>query len=338
MLKVNVALPNGHAELLTLLPSSTVQDVRTEAQRAFGKKYLRLITAKNRILLNPDKTLEEAEIEDGECLTALVPQPQLAATKRAFALWCHGHSAVVTWGQPRYGGDSWAVQDRLRGVQQIQASYSAFAAILEDGSVVAWGNADYGGDTSAVGDQLKGVQQIQATWVAFAAILEDGSVVTWGDADAGGDSSAVADQLKRVLQIQATNVAFAAILEDGFVVTWGDADYGGDSSAIQDQLKGVLQIQATNVAFAAILEDGSVITWGGADAGGDSSAVQDQLRGVQQIQATWGAPPPASCTSTCSAPPGPRADKSTGCEGEENLQGILWPPASRRARRPRALC
>ena len=89
MLRVNVALPNGHAELLTLLPSSTVQDVRTKAQQAFGKKYLKLITAKNRVLVNFEQTLKEAEIEDGECLTALVLQPQLAATggaKAGFAL------------------------------------------------------------------------------------------------------------------------------------------------------------------------------------------------------------------------------------------------------------
>ena len=215
MLKVNVALPNGHAELLTLLPSSTVQDVRTKAQRAFGKKYLRLVTSKNQVLMDSDKTLEETEIEDGECLTALVLQPQLAATKSAFALWCHGDSAVVTWGA---------------------------------------------------------------------------------------------------------------------------ADDGGNSSPVRDQLRGVQKIQATNYAFAALLEDGSVVAWGSARQGGDSSAVRDQLKGVQQIQASRGAPPPASCTSTCSAPPGPCADKSTGCEGEENLQGILWPPASRRARRPRALC
>ena len=91
MIQVNVALPNGHAELLTLLPSSTVQDVRTKAQRTFGKKYLRLITAKNRVL-DPDKTLEEAGVENGECLTALVLLPQLAATKRAFAF-------VLSWRQ-----------------------------------------------------------------------------------------------------------------------------------------------------------------------------------------------------------------------------------------------
>ena len=206
MLKINVALPNGHAELLTLLPSSTVQDVRTEAQRAFGKKYLRLVTAKNRVLMNSDKTLDEAEIEDGECLTALVLQPQLAATSSAFALWCHGNSTIVTWGDP-HGSNRLAVRDQRKGVQQIQASFEAFAAILEDGSVVTWGFADGGGDSSAVRDQLRGVQQIQTTDDAFAAILEDGSVVSWGNANYGGDSSAVRNQLRGVMQIQASRGA-----------------------------------------------------------------------------------------------------------------------------------
>ena len=288
MLQVNVVLPNGHAELFTLPPSSTVHDLKTAAKRSFGRKCLRFITAKNRILLDPDKTLEAAEIEDGECLTAVVLQPQLAATHDAFALWCHGDSRVITWGDAQYGGDSSAVRDQLKSVQQIQASYlGAFAAILPDGSVVTWGDPRYGGDSLAVRDQLEGVQRIQATWRAFAAILADGSVVTWGDAHCGGDSSAVRDQLKGVQQIQATIGAFAVILEDGSVVTWGDARDGGDSSAVRDQLKGVQQIQATSAAFAAILADGSVVTWGDAHCGGDSSAVRDQLKGVQQIQASY---------------------------------------------------
>eukprot|EP00434_Breviolum_minutum_P016418 symbB.v1.2.014471.t1/scaffold1055.1/size140776/13 len=265
MLQVNVALPNGHAELLSLQPSSTVQDVRTKAQRAFGKKYLRLVTAKNRILDNPEETLKEAEIEDGECLSALVLQPQLAAARRAFALWCRGDSAIVTWGDPGGGGDSSAVKDQLKGVQQILSTGDGFAAILEDGSVVIWGDAGVGRDSSALRDQLRGVRQIQATGPAFAAILEDGSVVTWGFPGYGGDCSAVRDQLRGVQQIQAAfEGAFAAILEDGSVVTWGSASFGGDCSAVKDQLKGVRQIRTTDSAFAAILEDGSVVTWGSA--------------------------------------------------------------------------
>ena len=121
---------------------------------------------------------------------------------------------------------------------RLQATGTAFAAILEDGSVVTWGRADYGGDSSAVGDQLRGLQQIKATRGAFAAIQEDRSVVTWGSAKKGGDSSAVRDQLRGVQQIQASHRAFAAILEDGSVVTWGDAVDGVKGSAVRDQLRG----------------------------------------------------------------------------------------------------
>ena len=124
--------------------------------------HLRLITAKNRVLVNFEQT-EEAEIEDAEYLTALVLQPQLAATEGAFALWRHGDNMIVTWGDAYRGGDSSAVQDQLRGVQQIQATGGALAAILEDGSILTWGRANEGSDSSAVQDELRGVQQIQAT-------------------------------------------------------------------------------------------------------------------------------------------------------------------------------
>ena len=128
----------------------------------------------------------------------------MAATRSAFALWCHGDSAIVAWGNAHYGGDNSDVRDQLRGVLQIQATEQAFAAILADGSVVTWGEEHAGGgDSSDVQDQLRGVQQIQATQGAFAGILEDGSVVTWGHADYGSDSSEVRDQLMDVQQIPA---------------------------------------------------------------------------------------------------------------------------------------
>ena len=74
-----------------------------------------------------------------------------------------GDGSVVTWGDAHHGGDSSAVQDQLRDVQQIQASNGAFAAILGDGSVATWGDARHGGDSGSVQDRLKNVQQIQAT-------------------------------------------------------------------------------------------------------------------------------------------------------------------------------
>ena len=71
----------------------------------------------------------------------------IQASDVAFAAILTGGS-VVTWGDPEYGGDSRAVKDQLRGVQQIQAAGSGFAAIMTDGSVVTWGR-DFGGDSCA---------------------------------------------------------------------------------------------------------------------------------------------------------------------------------------------
>ena len=60
----------------------------------------------------------------------------------------------MTWGNPDDGGDSSEVQDQLKDVQQVQATYGAFAAILADGSVVTWGRPGFGGDSAAVSDQF----------------------------------------------------------------------------------------------------------------------------------------------------------------------------------------
>ena len=121
--------------------------------------------------------------------------PTVVATAVRYRISCEmcGDGSVVTWGSVIFGGRSRLVQERLKNVQQIQASQGAFAAILGD-------RATYGGDCSAVQDQLRDVQQIQASREAFAAILCDGSVVTWGSALRGGDSGAVQNRLRDVQQ------------------------------------------------------------------------------------------------------------------------------------------
>ena len=293
MIQTSIALPSGRGEAFTFLQSSKVGDLRILAQKAFQLGFLRLVAADHSVV-DPTKSLQDAGLEDGDHLTAVAVEAKLAATEFAFALFCPGGGKVVTWGHPGYGGDSSEVKDQLKGVQQIQATDQAFAAILADGSLVTWGIPDSGGDSSQlkgvqqVQDQLKGVQQVQATGRAFAAILADGSLVNWGDPDYGGDSSEVQDQLKGVQQVQATSGAFASILADGSLVTWGDPDSGGDSSEVQDQLKGVQQVQATGRAFAAILADGSVVTWGNPGYGGDSSEVADQFAYVWlHVQPAW---------------------------------------------------
>ena len=78
-------------------------------------------------------------------------------------------------------------EEQLRNVERVQATSSAFAALLEDGSVVTWGDPGFGGDSSAVRDELKDVQEIQASERAFAAIREDRTVVAWGAQSYGGE-------------------------------------------------------------------------------------------------------------------------------------------------------
>eukprot|EP00435_Cladocopium_sp_Y103_P001152 s1698_g1.t1 len=205
MLQIDIALPSGgKRKILTVDQSSKVGDLRILAQQSIGKGFLKLVSSTGRCLADPTETLLAAGIGEGDHVSAIVQQANMAATQRAFALWCCGGDRVLTWGNPEFGGDSSEVQNELRKVQHIRATHFAFAAILEDGSVVTWGDPEFGGDSSEVQSRLKNVQQIQATDGAFAAILADRSVVTWGEVDSGGDSSHVQDELRNVQEIHAT--------------------------------------------------------------------------------------------------------------------------------------
>ena len=246
MLQVTVALPSGNKrKKLELEKSSKVGDLKRLVQNILGEHFLSLVTPEGHVLKYPGKSLEAAEVSDGDHLTAVVQQVRLASTAGAFALWSEGGDKIVTWGHKKVTSNCAAIQDTLGSVQLVQGTRlasptsesrpthpeflaGAFAAILEDGSVVTWGSPDDGGDSSAVSDQLKNVQQVKGTNAAFAAILADGSVVTWGDPGSGGDSSEVKEKLHNVRQIGGTQHAFAAVLSDGSLVAWGDPMCGGE--------------------------------------------------------------------------------------------------------------
>lgn len=139
MMQINITLMSGHTQPFTLLPSCTVEDIRQKCEQAFGKKYFKFITAKNRVLVNSEKTLEEAEIENGEWLTTVVLEPQLATTQScAFAFCCH--SSVLTWGHAEYGGNSSAAQDELKAVNNIQSTGKARSANSSVGTVESFRN------------------------------------------------------------------------------------------------------------------------------------------------------------------------------------------------------
>ena len=144
MLQVNVTLPSGNEKSLQVPLSSNVGDLRSLSQKSFGQSCLKLVTAEGHILSNPTESLEAAGVQEGDRLTGIVQEVQIAATERAFALWCCGGDRIVTWGLPDWGGDSSAMAwHKIRSVQQVQATSSAFAALLADGSVVTWGDAEY---------------------------------------------------------------------------------------------------------------------------------------------------------------------------------------------------
>ena len=88
-------------------------DLKLLAQKTFGKGFLKLVRADGRVLTNPMDSLQAAGVHDGEHLTAVAQQIQIASTESAFALWCCGGNLVVAWGDPESGGDCSAVQDQL---------------------------------------------------------------------------------------------------------------------------------------------------------------------------------------------------------------------------------
>ena len=200
-LTVHVFLPSGRCASVFASSTWTIGDLRLAAQDALACGFIRLCSAAG-WPLDSMLPLQSMGVQDGDHMNAIVQSAQMASARGAFALFYSG-GGLVGWGDQECADIS-DVREDLWGVQHLQATSRAFAAVLSDGRVVTYGDADFGGDSSRVQSELSDVLQIQATNGAFAAILADGSVVSWGRRGFGGDSSAVQDKLKSVRQIQAT--------------------------------------------------------------------------------------------------------------------------------------
>lgn len=162
-----------------------------------------------------------------------------------------GGSIIIHWGIQHSGGRAYnhhvtgslspaGADPGARNITEfdekivaIAATYTAFAALSDQGNVATWGNRTKGGNSASVSGQLTNIQKIVASKGAFAAITDAGAVITWGHEDHGGNSSAVSSLLSSdVVHIYANEYAFAAIKADGTVVTWGHPTNGGDSSGV----------------------------------------------------------------------------------------------------------
>lgn len=181
-----MSLASGRSQVLSLPRSGTVGDLKLAAQESFGQPFLRLVTVGNGCRpLDPDESLETVAShlasDDLLSISAVRQEVKIAATWRAFAVWCVGGDRIVTWGHPDQQDGSHG-SHRFKDVREVHATQRAFAAILGDGSVATWGNPHWGGDSTAVQAQLKNVQQLQGTGGgAFAAILSNKTLLTWGN-------------------------------------------------------------------------------------------------------------------------------------------------------------
>ena len=175
---VDIGLLSGKTVAVKAGLDDQVETLYLQAQTMLGVGRGRLLNSSG-LVLDTCSNIIDAGLQNGDSLTFHIKNVQVQATRSAFSA-IHGDGSIVTWGDAGAGGDSTAVQDQLKNVQQVQASHCAFAAILGDGSVVTWGDAAGGGDSNSVQTQLKSVQQIKASFCSFAAIPGDGSFVTWG--------------------------------------------------------------------------------------------------------------------------------------------------------------
>ncbi|CAK9014636.1 Magnesium-chelatase subunit H (Mg-protoporphyrin IX chelatase subunit H), partial [Durusdinium trenchii] len=159
-----------------------------QRRRVEGQLQLRIKALVFDGVLRTTWTMDEAHLQDGDSVTALVAPTLAQPTRhlRAFAA-LRRDGQVVAWGDPLSGGLG-GLPGGAFAVRAVRSSHAAFAAIGRDGSVVTWGSPHAGGDSHQVQDQLHDVVDVFSTHSAFCALKRDGSVVTWGAWYAGGDS------------------------------------------------------------------------------------------------------------------------------------------------------
>ena len=135
----------------------------------------------------------------------------------------------------------------LSRVVQLEATESAFAALLADGEVVCWGSIEPSLEASGAG--LFDVQKLYASSKAFAALKRDGTVACWGPMTSGGGISRVQERLLEVKEIYAGRNGFIAERRDGKAVLWGEFELQEDDPVLET----ITEIQDTIVRFCLVI-------------------------------------------------------------------------------------
>eukprot|EP00438_Fugacium_kawagutii_P034426 Skav211617 [mRNA] locus=scaffold3083:364631:366254:- [translate_table: standard] len=125
-LELHASLPSGRCESFLVQQSGTVGDLKKAVQKSLGQPFLRLAAPDGRLLDDPSESVESVGLQGGDTIAAVVQQPKIrvAATRRAFAMWCDNGDRVLTWGDPLRGGDSSEVQHQLQNVRQVHSTAS----------------------------------------------------------------------------------------------------------------------------------------------------------------------------------------------------------------------
>lgn len=193
---------------------------------------------------------------------------QLIAGRNSFAA-LRSNNEVITWGDPRNGGNPTGVD--LVNVDTLYSTQSSFAAKKHDGTVVIWRETG-----KVVADNVK---TLVANNSNYAAIKMDGTVGYW---DSDGDDryedlisyeynedyeviGSEMPPLTGVKEIIAGRSSFSALKENGTVYSW--KYYGdGSDSGFTDIVK-IFKPQGDT--YAGLDVDGNLRIWGELDGVGD---------------------------------------------------------------------
>ena len=119
-ISVEVRLLSGRTTTVIAGLDEDVDALKCQAQTAFGVGKGRLVHLAGSVL-DVCVPIRDSKVRDGDLLTLQRRQVGLRGSSQAFAA-ILGDGSVVTWGHAGSGGDSSAVQDQLKNVQQIHAS------------------------------------------------------------------------------------------------------------------------------------------------------------------------------------------------------------------------
>ena len=117
---VDVTLISGRRVSLKADFDASLQSLTKRERRALRVSNGRLFSSSG-TFLDGDTRLRAARFQIGGCLTLQVGQMHICGDNFCFAA-ILGDGSAVGWGSAYAGGDSSAVQDQLKNVQEIQAS------------------------------------------------------------------------------------------------------------------------------------------------------------------------------------------------------------------------